>query len=241
MQKRHAFTLIEVIVVVVLLWIIIWFTRNFLNTARQERILFGENCINYIFWQVEKVQSDINYERNNSLLMNGWQSPWYFGFTYDWYLTGNNGRGEVNVFGVIRTWTLDINGLGVFDEKNYTHIPLTYGSIPTQCKSKRFTIVIDSPEESVWTHIVIPTKESDPDTNWYIGDEWERGIDQNALWNSTWEAKFFSCDANGPWEVRNCVEVAKIYADKRSKQFYYWKCVSINPDTGRCQLRPSTN
>lgn len=245
MQKKRAFTLIEIIVVVSLLWLIIWFTKNFLNTTRQERILFGENCINYIFWQIEKVQSDINYERNNNLLMTGGKSPWYFGFTYDWQLSGNDIENwEIRVFGIGRTWAVDNNGFGVFEKKEYVHIPLTTNNstnIPTQCQNKRFTVVIDSPDNSLWTHIVIPTKESDPDTNWYIWDDWERGIDQNYPGNSTGEAKFFACDKNTPWYVRNCIEIAKTYADKRSKQFYYWKCINTNPDTGKCQLRPSTN
>lgn len=223
--------MIELIIVIITLGIIIGFARNFLNTTRQERVIFGETCVNYVFWEIERVQSDIDYERNTKLLMDNWLSPDFFAFRYNGFKDITNGAGQIWVMGISLSWW------AIGTQKTYTDLQLTNNTIPQLCKNTRFAVVLNTGLD-----IIIPTKDIDPDTNWYI---WAAGNDYmtntSTVWQATGEVLFYTCDSQTPWVIKNCIEIAKVYADKRSKKFYYWKCIRVNPQNWSCLSRPSTN
>lgn len=148
MIKKRGFTMIELIIVIFTLWIIIWFARNFLNTTRQERVIFWETCVNYIFWEIERIQSDIDYERNTKLLMNDWLPPNFFTFKYSGFKNTTNGAGQIKVMWVNVSW-------GVVDsQKIYTDLQLTSTQIPPLCKNNRFAVVLNTGLD-----VIIPTKD----------------------------------------------------------------------------------
>ncbi len=234
MQKKRGFTMIELIIVIFTLGIIIWFARNFLNTTRQERVIFWETCVNYIFWEIEKIQSDIDYERNTKLLINNGSSlitPDFFAFRYNGFKNTTNWSGQIAIQGII------VSGGAIQSQKTYTDLQLTSNQIPQLCKNSRFAVVVNTGLD-----IIIPTKEIDPDTNWYI---WSQGNDYilntNTVWQITGEALFYACDSSTLWTIKNCIEIAKMYADKRSKKFYYWKCIKVSSNDWSCQSRPTIN
>lgn len=75
--------------------------KNFLNTTKQDRKLFGETCVNYVFGTLSTFQSDVVYGRSSGLILSGNLSPDYFLITSTGYLNAARtiGWGELNIAG----------------------------------------------------------------------------------------------------------------------------------------------
>jgi prepilin-type N-terminal cleavage/methylation domain-containing protein len=84
--KHKAFTLFELVVVIAIIGIMIQMSRNLFSTTPQERKIYGETCINYVFGKLSNFTSDITYGRYSGFLLTGDLSPDYFLLTATGYL-----------------------------------------------------------------------------------------------------------------------------------------------------------
>jgi predicted nucleotidyltransferase component of viral defense system len=45
--------------------------KNFLNTGRQEKLIFGETCVNYLFGEMQRFSDDLKFSKNSVTSLSG--------------------------------------------------------------------------------------------------------------------------------------------------------------------------
>ena len=217
MRKKNAYTLIEILIVVIIVGIIAWLTRNIFNDTRQNKIILGENCSNYIYGKLSNFASNINYGKTTSGANSGIT---YYKITY----TPN----KIELGSV--SWT--------------TFIPQDSIIIGTGLKSNN-TERCNSSSYSLATTgtigmdtIALPVKGQILSWN----NNTSRHIGTWSLTNTlnTGSIEFFVCDKNIiSTNHSSCITASKILIDRRSQQIFLQKCLSRNSTTGKCNSRPT--
>lgn len=233
------------ILVVVILWLLFAMTRSFFNVWRQKKVVFWETCLNYVFGEIDKFQTDIKYGK--------------LPVTVSWM----NGVYRIRLFGENQWWYANSSGFawlifdGAWDDystvKNYNYISLssknysTFNneSIPPQCYHNEYTLVA---KPSIWSRemmIAIPTVKTNS-SKWYIWDDRET----NSSPQITWEVIYSVCwlpdwQTNPVWanlpKTTACIEIGKVHIDIRSETINFLKCAKTNDTTWICGLWPRLN
>ncbi len=220
MKKKKAYTLLEILIVVLIVGILAWLTRNLLNTARQDKISLGENCSNYIFGKLSSFSSSINY--GNSM----WKTTTnilYYKISYT--------PTKIEL-GAIISW----DSFSIYDT-----ISLSTGlksNITDRCNSNSYSLLSTGAVgmQMIWIPVKgkpLPAPANNISSR-FIGT-W--GL-QNTL--NTGNIEFFVCDKNSTsTNDSSCISASKILFDRRSQQIFLQKCLSRNSSTGKCSSRPS--
>lgn len=244
-MRKKAFTIIELTLIVAMLWLIFSMTRNFFNVSRQNKLVFGETCLNYVFGEIDKFQTDIKYGKLPVTLswLDGVYSLKLFG-TYTWTFLNSSWMAWMtfewigNDFVVVKTYQ-NIS----LSSNNYA--PFNNVPIPEPCFDWWFTIVWRTSIPSWALQIAIPAVKTN-DSQWFIWDDWET----NSNPQITWEVVYSVCGLKrwhtnparwGVLDTSECVEVGKVNVDKRSETINFLKCARTNDQTWICSLRPRLN
>lgn len=219
MRKKNAYTLIEILIVVIIVGIIAWLTRNIFNDTRQNKIILGENCSNYIYGKLSNFASNINYGKTTSGQNN---IVSYYKIAYS---------GNKIELGFVSWTTFSVQdsiyiGTGLTSNKSERCNSNSYSLATTG------TIGMDT--------IVLPVKGQalpaplNNNTSRYIGT-WSLEKTLN-----TGSIEFFVCDKNIiSTNHSSCIAASKILIDRRSQQIFLQKCLSRNSTTGKCNSRPN--
>lgn len=218
---KKAFTLIEILLVVIVLGIIVSASRNFFNSSRQEKILFWENCSNYIHGVLSTLVSDIQY-----------------GKTTSWSLDDANHYEIRYSIGKIEVWYIQ-SGSDAFILKETIKLGKNIATGNWKwCTNNQFSLA------TTWTAtmnaVAIPAKNGGLSTLWdgnrFIGSD----ITSFTNTLNTWSIDLYVCDKN----IENindtsCVNVSRVLIDRRSKQISLYKCLTRDSKTGKCTSRPT--
>lgn len=217
MKKIKAYTLVEILIVVIIVGILAWLTRNIFNDTRQNKIILGENCSNYIYGKLSNFASSINYGKTISGQNN---TISYYKITYS---------GNKIELGTV-SWT-------TYSVQDTIYIGTGLSSNRYEwCKSSSYslattgTIGMDT--------IALPVKGQilswNNNTSRHI---WTWNL-TNTL--NTGSIELFVCDKNIiSTNHSSCIASSKILIDRRSKQIFLQKCLSRNSTTGKCTSRPT--
>ncbi len=244
MQKK-AFTILELALIVAMLWLIFGMTRNFFNVWRQKKLVFWETCLNYVFGEIDKFQTDIKYGKLPVTVSgldgvysirlygtNSWSflhSSWFGWMTFEWIW---------NDFATIQTYkhiSLSSNNFA----------PLNNVPIPESCYSTEFTIVWKPSIFARALQIAIPAVKT-TDSQWFIGDDWETNLNPQITWEVTYSVCGLQRGQINParWsllDTSECLEVGKVNVDRRSETINFLKCARTNEQTWICSLWPRLN
>lgn len=214
--------------------LILGFSRNFLNTTRQEKTIFGETCLHYIYGEVQKFSSDILYEKKWLYVMQDGTNPMRYGMAF--YMSWSTKTGSIDLY-----LTSGNNSDQVFDTYKKIALAPTSGSrIPPECVNNRFAVSVESTWDS-WQFIIgMPNTAYTSSDDRYIG--YDTGIADVATSTTTGEVVFTVCDKKqAPYTLSNCLEIGKLFIDRRPKKIYYLSCQRISTNSWDCIIRPAIN
>lgn len=220
MRKRNAYTLLEILIVVIIVGIIVWLTKNLFNTTRQDKIILWENCSNFIYGKLSNFASDISYGKRIVATNTGIS---YYKIAYSQNKIERGYVSWANNFVI-----LDFISIGTWinSNKNEWCSSSSY-SLATTGTNGMNTIALPVKGQS------IPTL-SNESSNRYIGT-WD--LMANTL--NTGNIEFFVCNKNTTsTEHSSCIASSKILFDRRSQQIFLQKCASRNSINGKCNSRP---
>lgn len=255
-MKKKWFTVIELTFIVILLWLIFSMSRNLFNSRKQEKIIFGETCINYLFGEIDKFENDYYYQKqiNNQQLSNifmnfrGTNLPLGTGFPPNlkgeytvsdivlWYInTGNNQILLKHIQTYRGVWSI------LFWTWFTQQIPR-----PSNCSSPKYLVRIGHQIQPFWDWFSSPSAYIQY-TNWK--QYFTTWLNQSLNTVNTWSIMFEVCDtivlapnwAFGSSSARNCIEIGKIEIDRRIWRNQYMKCKQTNETTWVCGVWPRLN
>ena len=244
MQKK-AFTIIELTLIVAMLWLIFWMTRNFFNVSRQQKLIFWETCLNYVFWEIDKFQDWIKYGKL-PVTISG--QSWVY---------------SIRLYGA-NTWTFLIstwfawisfewiwNDLSTIISYDYISLssnnfaPLQNTPIPEPCFDGGLTLVWKTSISSWTLQVAIPAVKTN-DTKWFVWENWITNVNPQ----TTWEIVYSVCSRRnsqinpargGGLSTSECIQVWKVNIDKRSETINLLKCTRTNTQTWICSAWPRLN
>ena len=233
MHKKHGFTVLELVIVIFIVALILGFSRNFLNTTKQEKTIFGENCLRYVYGEIQKFSSDIMYEKKWLYIMQDGSDPlrYAMGFYMSWS----------------KAWSLDLYLLSGNDAAQVSNIyktialaPTTGVRTPTECSSTRFWVSMEG-TGNTWQFII-----GLPNTSYITSDArylwYDTGLADTSVSSITGDVVFTVCDKKqDPYSLSNCLEIGKLSVDRRPKKIYYLNCQRIDVNSGNCLIRPVIN
>lgn len=244
-MKKRGFTILEMILVVAILWLLFSMTRSFFNVWRQKKIVFWETCLNYIFGEVDKFQTDIKYGKLPVTVsgLNG---------VYSLRLFGNNGgpfNNSSGFAGYLFEWlgddyaTIQTYKTVSLSSNNYSTFNNT--SIPAPCYSNEYVITART---SIWSRVLqvaIPTVKTNSSQR-FIGEERETNTSPQITWDVTysvcWLPKWHTNPSRANMvETTECIEIGKVNVDKRSETINFLKCGITNQQSGICTTWPRLN
>lgn len=244
MQKK-AFTIIELTLIVAMLWLIFWMTRNFFNVWRQQKLIFWETCLNYVFWEVDKFQDGIKYGKLPVTI--SWQ---------DWVYS-------IRFYG-INTWTFytsswfawisfewiwnDLSTVIPYDHislSSNNFAPLQNTPIPQQCRNAWLTIVWKTSLSSWTLQVTIPAVKTN-DTKWFVWENWVTNTNPQTTWEIIYSVCWLRNSQVNPvrWSLLStseCIQIGKVNIDKRSETINLLKCTRTNIQTWICSAWPRLN
>ena len=236
MQKK-SFTLLEMTIVVALLWLIFAISKSFFNISRQEKLVFWETCVNYIFGEFSKFESDIKYGKNIYAYVS-WTAltpTSYIIWVYDSWLS--------------LSWVAAITGWvwvaayntssGLFAIYKTYNISTDSAIRPVQCVNNKYLLTTNSTPYAKMNYIYTANGDS------YISNT----VSWASIQPYTGESIFHVCDIVVLWswatstrsQVKSCIQVAKVYFDRRIGTMQFLKCMKINDQSGICGLWPVVN
>lgn len=233
-NSKKGFTLFEILVVIVILSFLTVVARPFFNVKKQEEITYSENCLNYIFGEIDKFQTDITYGKTVLSGYNG--SPTIGSRIYFW--------GTITTWGGIRSLMQFriLNSNNTWRDTNvYQFSHLDYGTFWSRvvpCRNPSYAIAFT--QSTLWNGNLAVYK----DNNSIFINSWNMIQSPSVLTgeiivNTCWVIALW----NGSWTlttVWRCIQAGKIYADKRFNKIQTYKCKRINTSNWTCQSRPTT-
>ena len=236
-MKKKGFTILELIVVIIILWLILWFSKNFLKTDRQAKIIFGETCVNYLFGEMKRFHNDIVYGKNLiGISPHGPRGPLGRIVSVASTISAQKTIPRTAITGGIRWSTFDQY---ILDESGRVTEQIvifwiggrwSFTGIPPACMSTKYTLAVQNLSgDDKWVST---------DQGLFYWDYNINAIDKNVIYT---ESVINVCDSTTNWYLTygsNCFEIAKLIRDKRQDDYFYLKCISSNPVTGICNQRP---
>ncbi len=243
MSKKKSFTLVELLLVVIIIGTLFFATKNFFDTSRQEKVVFAETCINYLFGEVWRFNDTVRYKKN---IWTG-NIVWYT-MTLIW--NGVFPKNDLSKFAISTTATKDTWGMIYLDDYQFTHNSTYWWVIsspwiirPTECSSSKYFIRSDfnftGMSEDPLSAVVL-----DYDENGLNIWDWDPGVDSALTGQIILEA----CDATQIAEGHlfsthsrwvKCMEVGKILVDKRIGILQTIKCGITDQENLICRSRPN--
>lgn len=229
-MKKKSFTLVEVLLTISIISLLFVISRSFLNVNRQEKFLFGERCMKYMFTELDKFQTDFTYGKNSVNTISGVDMV-QSSISFLWYTwTTNNAKAVMLLY-------LQDKDANDYEYKKYqfSHTSTLWTSRPTQCMSPKYIMSYNTTTFSQYGNIVMFNSKQNW---WYFTD------DGTAYPNQfTWDVIISVCDAinisNGVYsQWSRCSELWKIIADKRSWKISYLVCNAFDSISWKCTARP---
>lgn len=216
MQKKSAFTIIEILLVVIAVGLLATIGARFFNSTRQEKVIFWENCSTYIYNSLYNFTLDITYWKASLQDTLSW-ATWYM-IKYDPL--------KIQLWGMIT---------GNFVPSQIIHLWKNVSNIqPSQwCRSEAFSLITSAPVNSFT--VSIPKRGESLRYN--IAPD-VRDITWN-LPNATLDLYVCNKEAVNK-DDESCVDVARIVIDKRSRQLLLHKCVQRKGSWWTCSTRPTS-
>ena len=244
MQKK-SFSIIELALIVSLLWIVFSMTRNFFNIWRQNKIVFWEICLNYIFAEVDKFQTDIKYGKLPVSIswLDGvysirlyWANTWSFlSSSWMWWMKFQWLSNDYSTILTYKNISLTSNSFAPFNNV----------LIPDPCFDWWLTVVW-TPSINSWSlQITIPIVKSN-DTQRFVWENWATNLNPQITWEVIYSVCWLKRWLTNPtrWnllDIGECLQIWKINIDKRSETINFIKCARTNDKTWICSLRPRLN
>ncbi len=235
MQKK-SFTLVELLIVILILWLIFSMSTGFINLQRQQKFVFGEQCANHIFAEVDKFQSDVKYGKKEVSSFGGFP-------VHSTRMSINGSSWTTNkVLSYIDYRLINTNSNDELDikESQFSHASFASAGLrPGACSNEKYLISFKSPTFSDGNIAFYTTPE------WTFINSWNYYVTPTLI---TGETILNVCDtirlgtlADSFSDATNCVEIAKIYLDRRSSSTYFLKCTVIDTANWTCKSRPRIN
>jgi len=229
-QSYKAFTMLEMIIVVVILGILFRTIKSVINTDEQNKKVFGETCINRIYGDLTAFKNDVDYGRYTWFFLAGGIPPQYVTISMTWFLANSRTRSW---------WEIVMRGYSGATAWTFRTLPLSAWLLPAECNHKSFTMAVD---QNLGTGVLttIPTQFAPAGQNRSIVPH---GTTTNASQSvATMRActkNWFVTGANPFRNVTKCLELGKIVIDRRTKSIQTFKCATLNRTTGLCNAWPS--
>lgn len=236
MQKK-AFTLMEMIIVVIILSMVFVAAKNFFDTSYQEKVAFGERCVNKIFWDIGKFETDALYGNANATKINQYDAT---SVTLNlWRLTWVN-LGGTRVFGMITLESYN-DPMAVWKS---TNISLAYDDSSNgfvrkdPCRSVKYIVgmVRDPITPSTWSSLEIELLSWE---NISIYDNRSTRLTGWGVIFNVCELTSVSTSTAGASQWRSCLQIWRLIADIRLPKLIYQKCYQINQTNWGCTSRPT--
>lgn len=232
-KSKPAFTMMELLLIVVLISVVTAMARQFLNINRQQIFIYSENCVTYIANEIDKFQNDVIYSKSTVSWFNGY--PLASSLTYFWGTTNTwwwvRAVMQSRIYNTLNSW-LDIKSYQ-FSHQSYW----AYWERPVLCNNPKFMVAFT--QNTLWNWDLGVYKK---DGKLFIntGNQvetatiftWETII--NICW--VWQ---MSANSGSLSSAGDCIEAGKIYADKRANSLKVFKCRKINSNNWSCEARPT--
>ncbi len=235
MQKK-SFTLVELLIVILILWLIFSMSTGFINLQRQQKFVFGEQCVNHIFAEVDKFQSDVKYGKK--------EVSSFGGFPVHSTRMGINGSSWTTskVLSYIDYRLINSNSNDELDikESQFSHTAFgSAGSRPNLCMSEKYLVSFKSSTFSDGNIAFYTTPAGSFINSWNYNTI--PSIITGDLLLSVCDTIRLGTIVDNFSDATNCVEIAKIYFDRRSSSTYFLKCSTIDTSNWTCKSRPRIN
>jgi hypothetical protein len=233
-MRKKSFTIVEILTVVVIMWLILGMVKNFLNTGRQEKLIFGETCMNYVFGEIQRFQDDIKMNKTRWMDINGTPASLF----RIWMNTIP--KASLFTTGIVDVSPQSINfeallvnsSNQIIDDSVIKTINFHTNNIPQVCNSPRFMMV-----SMAGTYETLNIFFRNGEVT--FSDD----LNFNNIAQYKVDTYFEACEKVGQSndKVKNCVDIGKLDIDRRSNLIFYLKCVKVDAVSWNCKQRPTIN